>query len=158
MLDVTNIRVDQDSLELDYTVSSALNVTNGSIGKGLYRFAQMHRWVNKENKNTPLMCIMDKTMFDQIRKGNPNTMKVSNNTAKIQEYKQTNDWRGICALYEPLDKVQENEEIWTNVNDLYNHLHAANWENHVIKWKKIKSISRRLGNTENLVNCFIEGV
>ena len=80
----------------------------------------MHRWVNKENKNTPLMCIMDKTMFDQIRKGNPNTMKVSNNTAKIQEYKQTNDWRGICALYEPLDKVQENEEIWTNVNDLYN--------------------------------------
>ena len=120
ILRVNSIKADNDSLTIQFETEKELETTNQVIDKSLYKFARQSNWVNKENKFYPSVCIVERNDFDNIRKGTPNTRKISSYTAKIDELKIKSDWAGICNMYEPLEKIHEIDEIWNNVSDLYN--------------------------------------
>lgn len=120
-LDIKNLKVDENTLSFSFDILNELdNISNSSISKALFKFAHRSHWINKDTGYFPLLCLMEKTDFDMVRKGTPNVRKMSNNTAKIEELKGANNWQGICTIYEPVEKANENNELWNNVDDLYN--------------------------------------
>lgn len=118
-INIRNLHADENTLSFDFDLIDELNTTNEKINKSLYKFARRLDWVDKQTQFFPLLCLMDKRDFDTVRKGIPNARKISSNSAKIEEYKMSNKWQGICNLYEPLDRAHENSELWNNADDLY---------------------------------------
>ena len=119
ILDISNLKVDENSLSFDFKISIELTISNNTINKSLYKLAQKSNWIIKESGYYPLLCIMNKADFDTVRKGMPNARKITNNTANIDELKANSDWEGICNIYEPLERVNEITEVWDNVSELY---------------------------------------
>ena len=120
VLDVKEFKVEENALSFSFNILNELDILNSSISKSLFKHAYRSNWINKDTGYFPLVCVMEKTDFDMVRKGKPNVKKISNNTAKIEELKGINNWQGICAIYEPLEKANENSELWNNADDLYN--------------------------------------
>lgn len=119
-LNIRNVKLGDDYLYLEYDIVKELDITSGSIYTALYKFARQSDWIDEEIRYYPLVCIVEKNNFDAIRKDTHNIIKVSNNSAKIDRLKSQNDWAGICSMFEPLEKVNEREDIWNNAEELYN--------------------------------------
>jgi len=117
---INDIRVDDDRIAIKYEIDKELDLTNDFINKSLYKVAWQSNWINSEINYIPSICIVEKKDFDNIRKGTSYTRKMSSHTAKLDEMRSNNDWHGICDLCEPLEEISHNNEIWNNVNDLYN--------------------------------------
>lgn len=123
-LQIEDIVAKADFLSLSFKVIDELAITNEFINKSLYKFARQSGWINKDNPFYPLVCVFQKKEFDEIRKGTPNTKKVSSTLAKLEELKRKKDWQGICNMYEPLEEF-ENKGIWNNSDELYEVAYAA---------------------------------
>lgn len=119
-LNIKNIETEENSLKIQFVVNNELEITNGIINKSLYTFAKKNNWIKNDNKYYPVICVVEKEDFDKIRKGTINIRKISSHSAKIDELKQKNDWNGICNIYEPLEKIHNDNEVWNNTYDLYN--------------------------------------
>lgn len=119
VLNISNLSVNENSLSFLFKVVQELNITNGDINKSLYRFAHRSSWIDKTTGYFPSLCIVNKKEFDLIRKGTPNIRKTSSKTSVLGELREENDWKGICDIYEPLEKATDDKELWENVNDLY---------------------------------------
>lgn len=121
---ISNIRNDRDRLEIDFEVVKEIGITNEFLNKQLYKYAQKNNLIDKENKYPPTLYILNKEDFDDIRKGNIEVRKITNNTEKIDEYKRNNDWKGIVDLFEPLDNLK-NHSSWNNPSELYDIAYAC---------------------------------
>jgi hypothetical protein len=118
-LNITKLKVDENSLAFEFEIEKELDIMNEFIDKSLYKYARQENWINNEIKYYPMLCILEKVEFNLVRKGTPNTRKLSSNSAKIDEYRLASNWNALCDMYEPLDKVSEKEDIWFSDNDLY---------------------------------------
>ncbi len=118
-LDITRVEIKDSSLTLEFEIIKELDISNDQINKSLYKYAHRSDWIDKTTGYFPLICIVDKTAFDEIRKGGASTRKVSSHSAILEELKRNNDWLGICNKFGPLDMVKDNNEIWNNPSDLY---------------------------------------
>jgi|CZCB01.1.fsa_nt_gi hypothetical protein len=119
-LRISSIKADNDLISFLYDIDKELDITNEFIDKSLYKYARRADWIDKERQYYPIVCIVEKKDFDDIRKGTGIIRKVSSFSAKIDQLKAKSDWAGICNIYEPLESIREKEEVWNNVNDLYN--------------------------------------
>lgn len=118
-LNINAFRANAESIAFEFEVEKELDTTSEFIDRALYKLARQYGWVNNEIKYYPLLCVVEKNDFDSVRKGTVNTRKVSSYSARIDEFKATSNWKGLCDMYEPLETIHENEEIWTNDSDLY---------------------------------------
>lgn len=124
VLEKTKVSVFDKFINIEFNNYKELNITNEQIKNSIYRFACTNDWIDSDNIYPPIICIVDKANFDLIRKGTPNTRKISSNNAQIDKMKSDDNWKGICDIYEPLEKINENE-IWNNAYDLYNIAYAC---------------------------------
>lgn len=119
-LKVKNIIANNELFSFDFDIEKELDISSESIDESIYRFALKSNWINHITPHHPLACLLQKSDFDMIRKGNQSAMKASRYCKKLDHLKKKSDWAGIVKLFDPLEKVQQNEELWNNANDLYN--------------------------------------
>ncbi len=119
LLKVKSIITDDNHFHIEYVIDKELDIASGPVGKAIYKFARQAGWVNDTNKFSPNLCIFNKEDFDLIRKGTPNIRKISTNTAIIEKHKEQNNWNEICQMFEPLEMIDDNDDIWNNSYDLY---------------------------------------
>ena len=154
-LTINNYNSNENSISFNYKIKDFLDISNKFISDSLYKYSKQSDLLNQEFKYCPDLFILDKEDFDSIRKGSPNIKKNLSNSAKINLYKQQNKWVEICNLYEPLDKITDNNEIWDNANDLYDVAYACSKlgepkngmekdRNHLTTVKRYRDLSLKL--------------
>lgn len=119
LLDIENVSAKEDCSTFDFETGRELEITNGAIEKSLYRFACKQGWVNKENKYYPSLCIVEKAEFEKVLNG-AQYDSTSGRSERLKALMAKCSWSDICGMYEPLEKLYENNEIWSNPADLYN--------------------------------------
>lgn len=124
IVNVVNVISDDTRLVIDFEIGKEMGITNEFLNKQLYKYSQKNNLIDKESKYPPILYIVNKEDFDDIRKGNIGVRKITNNTEKIDEYKRNNDWKGIVDLFEPLDNLK-NHSSWNNPSELYDIAYAC---------------------------------
>lgn len=125
VLTVSQLTVASDTITLTFTVGETLDIESGLLGRGLYGAARRNGWIKKEDRFCPVLCLMDKSEFDVIRKGVRNWTKISSYAAQLDEMQQACDWQGICSLYGPLEELSQVEDVWGNPGALYQVAYAC---------------------------------
>ena len=110
-----------DKLEIIFNDFKELDVTSGDIHKRLRRHGYVKGWINRKDKiYLPLVCIIeDEDDFEEIRKNMPSgVIRDSDFLARLSKLEKQNDWKGMCDLFEPLEKIRE-KDIWNDPDVLY---------------------------------------
>jgi len=124
--DVKAVQVYRDSIVIYFNNCRKLDMLSGDIYVSLIRFGYRNGWINKKQGFLPLLCIVDnKEDFDEIRKNTFRVVKDKNILAHLRELSSRNDWKSICDLFEPLEKIHERDE-WDNHEVLYEIGYACN--------------------------------
>ena len=84
---ISSIKADNDLISFLYDIDKELDITNEFIDKSLYKYARRADWIDKERQYYPIVCIVEKKDFDDIRKGTGIIRKVSSFSAKIDQLK-----------------------------------------------------------------------
>ena len=87
ILDTRNFQIEEDYMSFEFELSEELDINSEFIDKSLYRLARKLNWINSDFKFYPLLCILGREDFDMVRKGMPNTRKISSKSAQIDEYR-----------------------------------------------------------------------
>lgn len=119
IMDIESIEASNQNIIINFNVKMELDITSGKLGKEIYKTARRMDWVEKETGYYPLLLMMDKQVFDSIRKGSPNIKKISSTMQKVIDLKSKNDWEGICNLYSPLEEIINDINLWNNADELY---------------------------------------
>lgn len=119
VMDIHGIKATKQNIIIHFTVKTELDINSGELGREIYKTTRIMKWFDKETGYSPLLLIVDKQIFNSIRKGSPNIKKGSSTMQEITELRSENDWTGICNFYEPLENIETNDELWNNAKPLY---------------------------------------
>lgn len=119
LLDVNSIEASEKRIIITFDNIREFDKSSGDISKEIYKKAWELDWIDRETNYCPLVLILDKQTFDSIRKGSANIKKLSDLEEQVQALKAKNKWGEICKLYEPLEDIHKNPELWDNPNKLY---------------------------------------
>ncbi|NLY77259.1 MAG: hypothetical protein GX080_04100 [Tissierellia bacterium] len=119
LMDIDNISASEKNIIIDFNKVQELDKTSEEIRKEIYKKSWQFDWIDKETGFCPLLLMVDKQTFDSIRKGTANIRKLSDKGEKVRDLKAKNKWDEICKLYEPLEDIHKNSDIWDNPDELY---------------------------------------
>lgn len=110
----------EETIRISFDSAEEIELESNIVRKGIYRLAKVSDWIAKTEKYAPNLCIMERPDFDRVRKGSGATSKHTSISEEVARLKQGNQWTTICALFEPLDRLEQDNpyDIWNSDGDL----------------------------------------
>lgn len=127
--EVRGMRVESNgaTLRIFFDTVEEIELESGIVRSGIYRQAKVKAWIAEDEKYSPNLCLMQKEAFDLVRKGYGAVSKYTSISEEISSLRKDNQWSAICAMFEPLDRLEQKNphDIWNSDGDLYELAYAC---------------------------------
>ena len=121
-LEVRGVRAESDGETIRILFDSAeeIELESSIVRNGIYRLAKAEAWIAEDEKYSPNLCFMQKEAFDLVRKGYGASSKYTSISEEIASHKKDKQWSAICAMFEPLNRLEQDNlyDIWNSDGDL----------------------------------------